>query len=232
MLKYQTDKKTVVREYLQHLFLSYFYQQDHTSGIYFKGGTALRIVYQSPRFSEDLDFSVDTRTLRTIALIESAVIGTLTALVKEGITAEIVEAKETTGGYLAIIDCHAYEMTLSIKLEMSLRKGKKAGSVATVASEYAPDYTVVQLEESQLVAEKIAALLDRKKPRDFYDFYFLLRHNLLPTKKGDTIRQVLDVLSASRIRFDTELKEFLPKSHHMIIRDFKTMLEREINRYI
>ena len=49
--RYQTDKVTVVREYFQHLFLSYFYQEKETDEIYFKGGTALRIIYQSSRFS-------------------------------------------------------------------------------------------------------------------------------------------------------------------------------------
>ncbi|MBI3335601.1 MAG: nucleotidyl transferase AbiEii/AbiGii toxin family protein [Candidatus Portnoybacteria bacterium] len=55
--RYQTTELTIRREYLQHLFLSYFYKQGNTDNIYFKGGTALRFIYKSPRFSEDLDFS-------------------------------------------------------------------------------------------------------------------------------------------------------------------------------
>lgn len=34
-----------------------FYQEKEAEAILFKGGTALRLIYQSPRFSEDLDFS-------------------------------------------------------------------------------------------------------------------------------------------------------------------------------
>ena len=53
----QTTELNIAREYAQHLFLSGFYQQRGTHPVMFKGGTALRIVYNSPRFSEDLDFS-------------------------------------------------------------------------------------------------------------------------------------------------------------------------------
>lgn len=49
--KYQTSEGNIRREYFQHLFLSYFYQQPKAADIFFKGGTALRLLYQSPRFS-------------------------------------------------------------------------------------------------------------------------------------------------------------------------------------
>jgi len=55
--KYQTSELNVAREYCQHLFLSYFYRQKGSEKVLFKDGTALRMIYQSPRFSEDLDFS-------------------------------------------------------------------------------------------------------------------------------------------------------------------------------
>ena len=48
----QTTELNIRREYCQHLFLSYFYQQPLTDQVYFKGGTALRMLYHSPRFSE------------------------------------------------------------------------------------------------------------------------------------------------------------------------------------
>ena len=48
----------IVREYFQHVFLSELYKLPEAKRLLFKGGTALRIVYGSPRFSEDLDFSL------------------------------------------------------------------------------------------------------------------------------------------------------------------------------
>jgi hypothetical protein len=41
--KYHTTELNVQREYMQHLFLSYLYQQPQASRIYFKGGTARAI---------------------------------------------------------------------------------------------------------------------------------------------------------------------------------------------
>ena len=48
----------IVREYFQHIFLGELYRLPDAGKILFKGGTALRIIYGSPRFSEDLDFSL------------------------------------------------------------------------------------------------------------------------------------------------------------------------------
>jgi predicted nucleotidyltransferase component of viral defense system len=54
---FKIDKFSIFREYLQVLFLNYFYQEKLAEKIYFKGGTCLHLCYTSPRFSEDLDFS-------------------------------------------------------------------------------------------------------------------------------------------------------------------------------
>lgn len=55
--KFAIDEFSVIREYLQVLFLSALYDQKESSKIYFKGGTALRLLLNSFRFSEDLDFT-------------------------------------------------------------------------------------------------------------------------------------------------------------------------------
>lgn len=227
--KFQTSEANVRREYFQHLFLSLFYRQEGMDDVYFKGGTALRLIYKSPRFSEDLDFD---SPIADISRIENAIITTLSEAQKEGAETELDEAKATTGGYLSIMRFSALGHTVPIKIEVSFRDRKKKGAGVFISSDLFPDYSLVQLSEEQLVQGKINALLDRKKPRDFFDFYFLLRHNMLPAAKGGIMKEVLAVLQKSKINFDIELKEFLPKSHHMIIKDFKKMLEREIGRYI
>jgi predicted nucleotidyltransferase component of viral defense system len=53
------QKLNTMREYLQ----SYILRIMHNSGVFrytaFLGGTALRFLYHLPRFSEDLDFSIE-----------------------------------------------------------------------------------------------------------------------------------------------------------------------------
>ncbi len=228
--KYQTSTQNVIREYFQHVFLSLFYEEEIVSNIYFKGGTALRLLYGSQRFSEDLDFD---SPLPDITAIEHAVIAVLAKTEKDGIVTELDEAKETTGGYLAVMRFSGLGYVVPIRIEISFRETQKRGRPTIVTSDIFPDYSVIQLVQEQLVEGKISALLSRKKPRDFYDFYFLLRHNMIPIeRKKELLRDVLDVLDKTNISFEKELKEFLVKSHHMIIRDFKQTLEREVKRYI
>lgn len=227
--KYQTSELNIMREYLQHLFLSYFYQLPQSTDIYFKGGTALSIVYQSVRFSEDLDFSTNKEK---IPEIEDILLEVLGKFEKENIQATLQEAKTTSGGYLATIDFVLLDQTIPIQIEISFREKENTGEVVTIASDFIPPYTLVILAQDQLVSGKIRALKARKKARDFYDIYFILRKQLpIPDKKA-VLSEVLNALHSQDINFEVDLKQFLPRSHWAIIRDFKNTLEREIDRFI
>ncbi|MBN1364679.1 MAG: nucleotidyl transferase AbiEii/AbiGii toxin family protein [Syntrophaceae bacterium] len=46
----------VLVEYLQHELLDSIFKEKSASALCFIGGTAIRILYQNPRFSEDMDF--------------------------------------------------------------------------------------------------------------------------------------------------------------------------------
>lgn len=225
--QYQTSELNVIREYLQNLFLSYFYQQSQTDDIYFKGGTALRLFYRSPRFSEDLDFSTNQEN---VPGIEQVLLEVLGKMGKENIQTNLQEANTTSGGYLSVIDFTIYEQTIPIQIEISLREKENKGELVTIPSDFIPPYNVVILEENQLISQKMRALRARKKPRDFYDLYFLLRKQLPIPDKNSILPEALAALRSSNANFEVDLKQFLPKSHWMIIKDFKQTLEREINR--
>lgn len=227
--KYQTTELNVRREYVQHLFLSYFYQQPQTKEIYFKGGTALRIIYKSSRFSEDLDFG---STLHDTNEIEKAVLDSLIAIHKEGIETEIVESKKTSGGYLALIDFKLGSFIVQLKIEASFREKELVGEAEQIFSDFIPPYNITALSQEQLVEGKLEALLDRKKPRDFYDLYYMLQKDLISPQQKGMLRKALEEVKKTRINFDQELKQFLPQSHWQVIKDFKNVLERTINKFI
>jgi predicted nucleotidyltransferase component of viral defense system len=88
----------------------------------------------------------------------------------------------------------------------------------------------VPLKREELITEKIEALLNRKKPRDFYDLYFMLRANLLPEKK--ILKNVLPLVENTQINFKRELSEFLPQGQQRIIKDFKQILTAELRRFV
>ncbi|MEK6715634.1 MAG: nucleotidyl transferase AbiEii/AbiGii toxin family protein [Candidatus Omnitrophota bacterium] len=229
---WQTTIDNVVREYFQQLFLLRLYQEKSSDSLFLKGGTALRIIWQSPRFSGDLDFTGVNITVKGIeTLMERA----LAKIEMEGIQTEIIESKSTSGGYLAIFQFNTNEYKSQIQVEVSLRTGKKGlGAAALIQSDLVVPYTLIHLKEEILVAEKIQACLSRQKARDFYDLYFILRGRMAFKEAFIRDKQlkakILKVIKSGKIDFRQELKAYLPVSQHMIIKNFPKTLAAEIER--
>lgn len=228
-VKYQTTDLNIRREYGQHVLLSYLYRQSQAVDLFFKGGTALRLIYRSPRFSEDLDFDASTHDHR---VWEKAIEQTLVDISKEGFEVNIEESKVTTGGYLGIVSLLNFGDPIVIHFEISFRRERTPGEVFTIQNDFTTPYTINSLQTEQLVAGKLHALFDRQKPRDFYDVYFMLRSNMVAIKQKPQLKKVLELLSTKELNFGKELSVFLPRSQTLIIRDFKTTLRREIQRHV
>jgi predicted nucleotidyltransferase component of viral defense system len=228
--RFQTRSINVVREFIQSLFLAGLYRQAGSEKLLFKGGTALRLIYSSPRFSEDLDFT--GQGIYHHEEIDGFFVNTLVEIEKMGINVSYKEAKPTTGGYLGLIHYEVYDEAEDMKFEVSLRKGKKVkGELTTISTELIPPYVLMQVPAGELVQGKMDALLNRKKPRDYYDLYFMLRKqelNRLVDKKK--LMVVHDSLKSAKIDFKRELMLFLPVSHQIILRNFKETLKKEIEK--
>ncbi|MCK4473964.1 nucleotidyl transferase AbiEii/AbiGii toxin family protein [Candidatus Parcubacteria bacterium] len=230
--KYQTIEENVAREYIQHLFLSFLYKMPFSEKLLFKGGTAFRFIYQSPRFSEDLDFT--GQDIYDYKIIEDLFIKSMVEIEKIGIDISLTEAKPTTGGYLGIIHYNLHSFSKDMKFEISLRKGR-IGSKETdmIVNDFIPGYTIIHLPSKEIVQGKINALFARAKPRDYYDFYFILRHpELRRYVAQETFIKVKKSLEKTQINFRRELAALLPASHHLILKDFKSTLIREIEKNI
>lgn len=234
--KKQTTELNVLREYLQHLFLSYFYQKENSNNILFKGGTALKVIYDSPRFSEDLDFS---GTKLSKDKLESMLMETLSEVEQEQVNVELNEAKTTSGGYLAIYRGRVLSEEIKIQLEISFRDQELEAEPDLINQDFIPPYTLLHLPEKQITAEKFNALLQRGKPRDWYDLYFILRSRLeigekfLTTDREQLKEKFLNQLNnLSTSSLKRDLKPLLPVSHHNILKDFNQNLKREIKRHL
>lgn len=79
---------TQERDYIQAVYLSILYS--NTRSFIFKGGTCLRIVYHSARYSEDLDFNSDLDEKSAYKILETAAL----ELKYFGITAKIKECQD------------------------------------------------------------------------------------------------------------------------------------------
>ena len=229
--KFQTTKINVLREYVQHLFLSSLYRTNGSEKILFKGGTAYRIAYKSPRFSEDLDFSAGKIDIKEI---EKIMVSVLEDLSNNGLTCEIEESKGTSGGYLAKLFTTLQNENVPINIQIFLRqKLGKEHDIFDVINEYIPTYTVLLLSKDVMIDEKIQAALTRSKPRDFYDIYFLLRNRLLTPTQKDQLVQVKSLLSKKKtIKFADELTHFLPRSMNSVAKSFPEALLSELDKFI
>lgn len=226
----QTTLSNVYREYCQNLFLSFLYQEPNSNYVQFKGGTALRIYYKSPRYSEDLDFSLFEITRKQV---EDIMINTIENLDRANLNPELEESKETSGGYLSNLYLTVGNQKVKIAIQASRRKiSSKQANITLIDNEFIPAYTVFLLNEKDLIAEKLEAAITRSKPRDFFDVYFLLRKGVLTVENKKLLKSTAEIVEKSRINFKKELEDFLPKNMHAITANFQAVYRQEIQKYI
>lgn len=236
--QYQTGVfPNIIREYFQHVFLGELYKLSEAKRILFKGGTALRIIYNSPRFSEDLDFSLfGVPRNETTSFVEDLFIHVLAEMAHAGIKVELGDKiGSTSGGYFGVASFRISDYPLvGVEINVSSRNGQNVvGEVDSVTNNFVPTYTLIHLPQNELVEEKIfSALSTRKKPRDFYDLYFIMRKGILSADQKKRLAEIKNdtIMDAKKINFRGELGAFLPADQQAIIRDFPAMLERELNR--
>lgn len=237
-VQHQTsDFPNIIREYFQHLFLSELYKLPGAENLLFKGGTALRIIYNSPRFSEDLDFSIfDVVPREQMNFIENIFTKILVEIEKIGIKVELGSKTGPTGeGYYGDATFKIYDYPpAKVSINISSRNGQDIkGEVDSIASDFVSTYNVLHLPQEKIVEEKVFdALLKRDKARDFYDLYFIMRKGILSADQKKRLAGIKDkiIADAKIINFRGELGVFLPVDQQVIIRDFPAMLERELNR--
>ena len=238
--QYQTGVfPNIIREYFQHIFLSELYKLPDSEKMLFKGGTALRIIYGSSRFSGDLDFSLfGVKPADVKQFVEELFANVLVIIERSGIHIELDgKSDATSGGYIGAATFKILDyQSIGVEINISARNGREInGEVDSVANDFVPTYTLVHLPQDELVEEKVfGALRQRKKPRDFYDLYFIMRKGMLSADQKKKLAELKGeiIADARNINFRGELGTFLPVDQQSIIRDFNRALEAELNRQV
>lgn len=217
--KLQININNIVREYWEMFILNGLYSSDLGLNLVFKGGTALRLAYNSPRFSEDLDFSL----LNKISFPDfKKVVKNIVSQQTELSLKEIYSKKNT---YFALIKLKQeyLSQTLSIKVEISkrklpLKKDKdfKLLTVSSPTTNLKPLVRVFTLE--QLLKEKLNALSSRKKPKDLFDVWLI--GQLL--KK----RVSLPKIRLKEKDIKQELNRLLPKNYRVAIPELAKLCQK------
>ena len=191
------------KDILQHIVLHGMERMiDH---LVFKGGTALQKIYALPRFSEDLDFTqkkkIEPGDLSGILLSHLKYHGYPAQWkIKE-------ESERTLSGRLLIegpLFTGKMHSLCSLRIEISRREEVLLPSVTKeVIPRYTelPQYTINVMDLAEIAAEKIRAIMTRKKHRDLFDLHYLITRDA--PIEIDLVRQKLEYYN---IRFD--LNEF------------------------
>jgi predicted nucleotidyltransferase component of viral defense system len=187
------NREFIEKEYFQDLMLFHIYEISNS--FVFKGGTALYKLYNLPRFSEDLDFSVlgEIKNKDIEGVIE-------TAAKKVGM--EIKSKKMIKGSLLFKLGFKGILTPYNtLRIDVNLKQKVFEYEVNNYVPEFIDinPFSLKILSLKEMIAEKIHSLLKRTKARDLFDLFFLLR---LETPERKIIERKLKIFG---MRFDIAL---------------------------
>lgn len=204
-------KENILKEYLQYKILDIIYSSKYAERMIFIGGTAIRIVHEGVRFSEDIDF--DNRGLAEEDFDDVA------NIIQRNLSIEgySVEVKNVFKGAY-----HCYIRFPGLLFDHNISGHKEERILIQIDAEsqnyqYLEDKFLINkfgifryintVPAALLLAQKIFACLKRKraKGRDFFDVVFLMSladpdYNYLRQKAGIESRKELISALQSRIQ--------------------------------
>lgn len=179
----------VTREYLQARILSAMQQAGAMIPLAFHGGTALRFLYQIPRYSEDLDFALEQA--HDVYDFRSYLKAVRSELQAEAYSVDLKVSDEKTVHSAFVrfrgllyefgLSPHRNE-ALSIKIEVDTKPPAGANLQRTVIRRYVLLH-LQHHDRASLLAGKLHAILQRPygKGRDLYDLFWYLSNPDWPT---------------------------------------------------
>jgi predicted nucleotidyltransferase component of viral defense system len=173
--QYKKDLKIsidmILREEAEMIFLDELAQNDLSSKLAFYGGTALRLVYNSPRYSEDIDLL----TIKEFSFNEFNAFMENFSKKQGWLLDDIKDKRQTMFALLKINDeklkknfflkVEIHKPSKKLNLDMNLKLIKSPVSVLN------PLLLVPTLEELKKLKEK--AISNRKKARDVFDLWYI-----------------------------------------------------------
>ena len=172
------------KEYLQYIFLNAISR--YQDSFVFKGGTCLRICFGFERASEDLDFSANLKVNK----LKEMVYKCLKDFELFNLESKIYSEKEFQGNlrfeirFKGPLFQSSARSTNTLKIDFNKRKVKnKTVKIVQKLFSDVPMFSIVVLDEREILAEKIRALINRAESRDLYDIWMLLNKGIKIGKK-------------------------------------------------
>lgn len=238
-IKKQIDQSSVLREILQIAWLNQLYRLPAGSHVWFKGGTCLKLLYASNRFSEDLDFNASLTSKQI-----SAVVNTATGKLQTDWPGISVKPLRSVAGvvYKLYLPTEFSYQPLTVRLDFSLREKALLPEKQVISTDL-PVLSVAlinHLHPREILAEKFRAILKRKKGRDIYDLWFLLNRQVpfdeklirkklrLYQEKYEPEKLIAKIEAFNEKDLINDINPFLPKTDRQVLTRLKPLLLQKL----
>jgi len=196
------DRTQVVREYWELILLKGLYDFPVGRSLIFKGGTALRLAYDSPRFSEDLDFSLVGK------LTKEGFYKQITRIISPFSELTLTDLEEKYYTFLSEIKVTQNYLPLPFRIKIEISKREKKGYSWELKLIHSPS-TVIQVlvpvaTLGQLYQDKLNCLKERAKPKDLFDLWYISQKMNIPYSPP--------AVSWKKEKIIQELRKYLPKT--------------------
>ncbi len=228
-------KRQILREYLQYKILDIVFTSKFSKRIVFMGGTAIRIIHNSQRFSEDIDFDSKDLSLNEFEQLVEIIRNELEL---EGFAVEMkVVSKKAFRCYIRFSKL-LFDYSLSgydnekilIQLDAESQPHTYTG-IDYLLNRFSILTRIYVAPQNILLSQKITAFLNRKrtKGRDIYDIIYLfsfarpeygylkltneiINKNVLKS----TLLKKCESIDLKKLRKETEVFLLNPKDSKMI----------------
>lgn len=159
------------KDYFLAIVSKIIYESELSNKIIFKGGTALHHCYiPQSRFSEDLDFSSKDRNI-TLEEVQKVLTSQPFLEVKDTYTSKATIKIERLK-YTGVLD-----QPNSLKVEIDfIQKTILPPQELEYKNVWGIETKVKVMDIREICSEKIRAMSDRARYRDFYDYYLIMQH--------------------------------------------------------
>lgn len=222
-----------MREYLQARVLAILQEQGAMVPLAFHGGTALRFLYQLPRYSEDLDFSLESpdKDYDFVSLLEAI----SNQLMLEGYPIKIKfnEHKTVQHAFIGfpglLYECGLsphVDQNFSVKLEVDTHPPSGAVLSISLIRYRELMLNIQHHDQASLLAGKVHAVLQRKylKGRDIFDLVWYLSDRTWPLPNFKMLNHALqqsgwDGAPLTETNWKMTLHERLSESDLKVVRE-------------
>ncbi len=215
--KFAVEQNTIVdnilKEHYQVYLLDLLYKSQIEKALVFKGGTALRLAYNSFRFSEDLDFSlIDNVSYQTF----KELIETVPSVLPEAQVKDLYDKRFTLYAQI-VFNINFKPIPIGIKIEINKDAKTFESTIALVKTPFNNQEVTTRVYTMESILKDKLRIIEKKErrdPRDLFDAWYISQklNKEFPIKQEYkyTQKELMD-----------NLNPFIPKKQSKVLELFK-----------